>query len=241
MNLVQCLPKHERRLRLLFDAQPASGAFGSSPTTLGYYTITSQDNLSSAEAVSQAIAISDTANGIELALADDLAPGGLYQLQLNALPVAAGGTCSQSTLFRFSVDPTVPNAESPPDDYAQLLYGIDIAYSGVDFVETADGDLLTIEGLANVEAAVRRRALGNPLPWQPSYGAKTRQFVDSAPGAMPTLKAQLVSNLLLDDRVKAVQATLLFDPNDAFSAYFDLVVTLIGSETIGPVPVSVPG
>lgn len=240
-NLVQCLPKHERRLRLLFDNQPASGAFGSSPTTLGYYTVLSQDNLSSAESVTQAIAVSDTVNAIELALANDLAPGGLYLLQLNALPDTGVDTCSQSTLFRFWTDPTVPNVESPPNDYAQLLYGIDLAYSGTDWVETSDGDLLTVEGLPNVEEAIWRRALGDPLPWAPNYGAKTRQFVDGTPGSMPTLKAQLVANLGLDSRVKAVQAVLSFDPNDPWSAYFDTTVTLIGGDTVGPRPVSVKG
>jgi hypothetical protein len=239
VNLITLVPKHERRLRLVFDDQPDVMALGSSPQTVLYYAVVSQDDRSSVESVTQAIAVAGEPNALELALGSDLAPGGLYLLALNALPSASGGTCTQSTLFRFTVAPTSANLEVPEDDYASLLYGIDLAYSGVDWVETADGDLLTISGLPNAQEAVKRRALADPLPWAPSYGAKTRQYVDSTPGAMPTLKAQLAQNLLLDDRVKAVQAQLSFDPDDPFSAYYDLLVTLIGGETVGPMPIAV--
>lgn len=239
MNLINLVPKHERRIRLLFDNQPSSGAFGSSTTTLGYYSIVCQDNLTSFAGISQAIAVAGAPNLVELALSSDLAPGSSYLVSVTALPCVDTSTCTGSQLFRFGVIPIAPNAEIPVDDYASLLYGIDLAYSGTDFVETADGDLLTISGLPNVQEAVKRRAFADPLPWAPNYGAKTRQFVDGTPGAMPTLKAQLVSNLLLDDRVKAVQAALSFDPTDPYSAYYDVDVTLVGGETIGPMPVSV--
>jgi hypothetical protein len=206
---------------------------------LAFYSIVNHDSRTSASMVTQAIAVAGEPNALELALGSDLAPGGLYELALNALPSTSGATCSQATLFRFTATQAAANLEVPEDDYASLLYGIDLAYSGVDWVETADGDLLTISGLPNAQEAVKRRALADPLPWAPSYGAKTRQYVDSTPGAMPTLKAQLAQNLLLDDRVKAVHAQLAFDPDDPFSAYYDLLVTLIGAETVGPMPISV--
>lgn len=239
INFLQIAARHERRLRLSFDNQPAAGAYGSSSTTLAYYTIAPQNFLSSAESVTQAIVVANSPNVVELALGSDLAPGGSYLVTINAMPCVDSSTCSGSQIFVFAAAPDRPNLEVPQDDYASLLYGIDLVHNGVDFVEGSEGDLTTIAGIANAQEAVRRRAFGDPLPWAPNYSAKARQYVDGTPGAMPTLKAQLVANLLLDDRVKQVQAALSFDPNDASIAYYDVLTTLIGSEVIGPMPVSV--
>jgi hypothetical protein len=239
INFVNVAPRHERRLRLLFDNQPTGAAYGSSSTTIAYFTIAPQNFLSSIETVTQALVVAGAPNVVELALGADLAPGGTYLVTINAMPCIDASFCNGSMLFTFGAAPDRPNLEVPQDDYASLLYGIDLVHNGVDWVEGADGDLSTLAGIGNAQEAVRRRAFGDPLPWAPNYGAKARQYVDGTPGAMPGLKAQLVANLILDDRVKSVTAALSFDANDSTVAYYDVLATLIGNEVIGPMPVNV--
>jgi hypothetical protein len=236
INLLNTVPRHERRLRLLFDNTPAAGAF----TSTAWYTVTSQDNLGTSPPVNGAIAIIGSPNAVDLALGADLVGGGLYLVAVAGMPCIDSTTCTGSMLFRFGHDLRKQNQEVPSDDYASLLYGVDLVWSQVDFVETTDGDLAVISGLANAQQAIRNRAFGAGLLWDRTWGAYARQYVDGTPGSMPNLKGDLVGQALADDRVKQADAQLSFDPNNPY-AYFDLNATLIGGETIAPISIQVLG
>ncbi len=86
-----------------------------------------------------------------------------------------------------------------------------------------------------MQAALTRRLASEGLPWDDTYGAKPRRYIDGTPGALPALRGTLVSQALADDRVKTASATLdTLDPTDS---QYDVSVTLVGDDQ----PLSVPG
>lgn len=237
INLLSVVARHERRLRLVFDNAPAAAAF----TSTTFYTVTSTDNRGVSPTISGALAIASNPNAVDLALGADLVSGAQYLIAVTAMPAIDTSTCTGSTPLRFGDAPTRTNQEIPVDDGDSLLYGTDLVFDATDFVETVDGDLDVISGLGNAQQAVRNRLFGEGLPWDPSWGAYPRQYVDGTPGSAPNLKGALIRQAYADDRVSAATAELSFDPNDPAVVYFDVLVTLIGGETLAPVSLKVLG
>ncbi len=227
--------RHERRLRLGFSNLLAAGAF----TSTAFYTVTSLDDGGAAPAVSAAIVVSGSPNFVELSLADDLAQDASFSIAAVAVPaVDASVTPPGSALtFRTGRPALQPNEELPGDDIRALIYGVDLVFDGSDYVETADGDLATVSGQANAEAAVQRRCMSDGLPWAPAYGAHPRRYVDGARGAIAELKGALVRETLNDDRVDACTVDIVDDDTHPERTTFVINATLKGA--VAPTPVSV--
>jgi hypothetical protein len=228
LTLVAVFPRHDRRLRLLFSAALAAGAF----TSTIYYAVASTDSAGANPSVSAAIAVPNEPNAAELALDPALVAGGSYTVTLTAVPALAGGTCSDSDAFVFGAAPTTTNVEPETDDTDELLYGVDLVWAqgadtGGDYVETADGDLATITGPQNAIGAVERRLRGEPLAWDPTYSARAYDFVDAPPGEAPTLRSSLVTQAREDNRVIDASCTVSLD--DEGNAIFDTIVQLVGN------------
>jgi len=216
--LIGVVVRHERRVRLRLDAELRPAAFQST----SFYLVACVDGRAVSPAVVGALVVGADLHAIELALGADLAPGVLYEVTLAGAPTE-DGVATASARFRTSEAAAPPTAASADDELDALLYGVDLVHDGVDYVETADGDLASIAGLPNVEAAVRRRLLANGLPWDATYGANPRRFVDGPAGALPPLRTSLIKEALKDDRVTAADATLAPD------GVFDVDVTPIGA------------
>jgi hypothetical protein len=220
--------RHERRIRLRFDGELAATAFQS--TT--FYAVDSQDGRGVSPAVAGVLVVSSDLHQAELALGSDLVAGALYAVTVTGAPAADGTLASGMSLFRVG-EPTIDPAALPEDDLAQLLFGTDLVFGGADYVEAPNGDLATISGLPNLEAAQERRLTSDGLPWDPAYGAKPRRYVDGAQGALPWLRGALVKEALQDDRIAQADATLGDD------GVFAVDLVPIGPATALSIPVPV--
>jgi len=226
--LLSAVARHERRVRLVFDSALAPAAF----TSLALYGVAGDDG--SHVAVAGLVGIVGMPNQLDLALGADLQVGVVYSVAAVAVPAQDGSVTPPGAKapVRLAGPPPVPvDAEVTPDDITDALYGVDLVWSGEDYSETAAGDLATVGGPDNVQAALTRRFASDGLPWDDSYGAKPRRYIDGSPGALPGLRGTLVRQARLDDRVKAASASLSAD-----SSEFDVSVKLIGDD----VPLSVP-
>ncbi len=215
ITLLTVIPRHERRLRLLFTNTLASGAF----TTPSLYTIANQDSAGISPDVAGLLVVSGSTNAVEIALDNDLVGGAQYLVSAVGVP---------------AIDSSVN------DDLQSLLYGIDLVWTGSDYAEDASGDLSTISGLSNATQAISRRLQSDGLPWDDSFGAKPREFVDGAPGEMVSLRGALTRQTLLDDRVKSVVVSIEQDPEDPADTVFDIDVTMIGAEGRTQLQIQVP-
>ncbi len=227
--LLTAVARHERRIRLVFDGPLAPAAF----TSPALYSVTGSDG--STVAISGLVGLIGMPGEIDLALGADLQPTIAYTVGAGKVPAGDGTTTPVGTraVVRLATTPSVPvDAEVTPDDITNLLYGVDLVWSGQDYVETAAGDLSSVGGAENVQAALTRRMASEGLPWDDTYGAKPRRYIDGTPGALPGLRTTLVSQALADDRVKTATAVL-----DQPSSQFDVTVGLVGDDR----PLSVPG
>lgn len=239
ISLSTVVVRHERRVQLVFSTALASGAF----TTLSLYTLANLDSLATDPTVVAAFIAPGNPNAVELALGVGIASGVLYSISAIGVPALdASVTPAGSTLpLRTGNAVGDPNAEVNADDTLALLFGVDIVHDGVDYVEDATGDLATISGPANGAQAVLKRLLSEGVSWNPSYGGKPRQYVDGAPGELPTLKGELLRQAYLDDRVKKVTSELLPDASDPAVATIRHTVQFVGVTGTVPVNVSIPG
>jgi hypothetical protein len=225
--LLSAVARHERRVRLVFDSPLAFGAF----TSLGLYSVASGDG---AVPISGLVGVLGMPNQVDLALGADLQPSVVYFVAATGVPAFDGSTSPAGTRasIRLASPPPVPaSAEITPDDDTELLYGIDLVWSGEDYAESAAGDLATVGGPDNVQAALSRRFASDGLPWDDTYGARPRRYIDGSPLVLPSLRGSLVRQARLDDRVKAASAALSADARE-----FDVSVKLIGDDQ----PLSVP-
>lgn len=228
LTLLSGVARHERRVRLVFDGPVAVGAFAN----VSLYPIVGSDG--SAISVSGIVGLVGMPNQLDLALGADLQAGIVYTVTAAGVPGDDGSVTAAGAwaVVRLAVPPPVPaDAEIAPDAVTALLYGIDLSWNGVDYRESAAGDLATVGGRDNVQAALTRRFAADGLPWDAFYGAKPRRYVDGSPIVAPALRGTLVRQALLDDRVKAASATFQVD-----SRQFDITVQLIGDDA----PLSVP-
>lgn len=228
--------RHERRIRLVFTNSLASGAF-----VTGFYVVSNLDGLGTSPNVNGALVVSGAAANVELALSADLVAGALYQVSAIGVPaidssVTPGGSILQ---FRVPLPTSLLNVEPKVDDGDRLLYGQDIVWNGIDFLETSNGDLYVVSGVNNARLAVERRLLSEGLLWDPSYGAKPRQYVDAVASTVGNLKATLEQQAQADDRVKRVTAELVTDDSKPTQATFNVDVDLIGGQKLPTIGVDV--
>lgn len=221
----------------MFTQPVAAGAFGSPAPT--FYSITSSDGRGSSPGVSGALLVPNSPNVVDLSLSDDLVKGAFYTFSAIGVPaVDLSVTPGDSTLdLRWGVSAPKENVEPIVRDQQRLLYGIDLLWNGEDFQETATGDLDRVEGTANVTKALNRGVESTGLPWDPTYGAGAREFVDSPSLAAGTLKGAVAAQILRDPRVKQVKVTYEIDDENT---YLNADPTLVSGEVIEPVSVEVP-
>lgn len=208
MNFTSVVPRSARRVRLVFDGALAASAF----TSTTYYAIANTDGLAPSPTVSGVVAIVGQTNQIELATSLDLIGGAQYTVTVTAAPAADLTTCTGSLPMQLGAVLVPQNSEPATNDVDEALYLIDLVWSGDDFVEDASGDLATISGIANLKGAIERRWMQEGLPYDPSYGVKSSQYVDGAAGAVLGIKGEMVAQARQDPRVRSVDVSLTFDP-----------------------------
>lgn len=236
--LVSLVIQHERRLRLAFSVGLAAGAY----TTLSLYTCKSADGSQPDPGVEGALVVANSPSVVELALGGDLASGALYVVTAVGVPGLDSTTTPPGTqdTIRFGQATDDANLEVPPDDLGALLFGSDLIHDGTDFVETVDGDLAEVSGPENAANAVRRRLTGSPLPWNPGYSPRLRDFVDAPNANVAAARGAIIRQAYLDDRVKAADVDVSVDPTTPDRIFYAAEVTLIGGTKPIPVTLTVP-
>jgi hypothetical protein len=215
-----------RRIRLVFSNTLAGAAFDALR-----YSVVSTDSLGADPSVLAALVVPNSPNVVELALSDEMADAGGYDVTaLAGVPAADASTLAGDTTLPLRAPGAAPVDSGPSVEARQDLYLYDLAFDGEDFVETGDGDLQIASGVENVETALKRRLLSEGLQWSPNYGAKARDYVDGPDTALPELRAALVNQALLDPRVKAADAKLLLATDGSY--YFAVEAQLVGNFTI---------
>lgn len=219
--LTGVVARSPRRVRLVFSNTLAAGAF----TTLSYYEITPSNDVGVSVEVLQALVVADSANNVELAVSQDLTPGVPYLVSAVGVPaIDLSVTPNPSELtFQLGEPLRQANVEPAASELDVLLYGRDIIWTGEDFLESPDGDLASIAGVANLQASVQRRMNGEGLYWDPSYGPNVRSYVDAPSPSAATLKLQLERNAMLDDRVALAKATYT-QGSDRESHYYTVTI-----------------
>lgn len=130
-----------------------------------------------------------------------------------------------------------PDAEPIVKNRELLLYGIDLIWDGIDFQRSATGDLNRVQGTACVAKNLNRGMVSNGLPWDPTWGAHAREFVDSPQGTVGTLKGSVQAQILRDPRIQSAKVTFEVVGSDTF---LHAVPKLISGEAIKRVTLSVP-
>lgn len=226
MNLLTVELRSERRVRLHFSSPPSAAAF----TGTGTISVSATDGIGADPPVAARLVVPSAPAALELALGLDLAEGGHYGVSITSLPAADASTCTASAAFSVPSSTQPRRPELVVDDGGRLLYGIDLAHAAGDYVEDVDSDLATIEGVANAEAALRRRATSDPLSWDGSYGGRTRDSVDGPLPSIGALRGRLTAQLMADDRSREVRAVV--EPPDEDhpdEAMLSAEVVLVGS------------
>jgi hypothetical protein len=239
IELTGIVPKHERRLRLVFSSPLAAGAFGSPAPS--EYVIENEDGAAPSPTPLAAIIVAGAVTNVELALDADLAQGALYRVRAIGLPGADASTTTAASdqHFRFAISTTTANVEPKVTDTDLLLHGRDLVFTGLDYLETAEGDLATVSGPQNTMGAVDRRMRGAPLAWAPGYGTRPRRYVDAPLPAIGTLRGDLEAQALRDDRVTGVTARLVLNDETPEQSYFEVTPRLVGGRQAEPVAVHV--
>lgn len=240
IELTGVFVKHERRIRLVFSNALASGAFGTPGPS--FYVITNQDGHGPSPGVASALLVSGAGTNVELALDTDIVTGALYRIVAVGVPAvdASTSTSASDETFRFGVAASKKSVEPKVLDADLLLYSRDLVFTGSDYMETVEGDLSQVGGLANAQGAFRRRMLGSPLAWAPNYSPKARQYVDGTLPAVGGLRGQLQQQALQDDRVRSAGVQLVINDATPDQSYFEVRPVFIGGQAPEPVSVSVP-
>ena len=235
MILTGAVARHERRVRLLFDRSLAPTAL----TLTSFYSIAGSDG--QAIPVAGLVLIAGEPSALDLALGADLLEGVLYTASASGVPAQDGTVTPQGTTAPVSLGVTLSpvNTEVGSDDITELLYGVDLVWTGTDYGETPAGDLATTTGPDNVEAAIERRLTSEGLPWDDTYGAKPRAYVDGTPGALPSLQGTLIRETQADDRVKTATCSFVAATDSSTaSATFNVDADLIGEGDTASVTVN---
>lgn len=237
IDLLTVSTRSPRRVRAVFTGTLGSGAFGIPAPS--FYTLTSDDAVGIEPDIVGALVVPNSPNVVELALGEDLVSGGRYTLTASEVPDAGGNFTPTDAAepFWFGTSFKRKNAEPFKEDQQRLLYGVDLIFSGEDYEETANGDLARVSGPANVTKALWHSIECDGLPWDGTWGAKAREFVDSPSAAAGTLRGSVSAQLLKDPRVKSIKTQLEIDEDKTF---IHTVPTLITGEDIEPVSLSIP-
>lgn len=225
--------KHERRIRLIFSRPLGGGAFGVAPIA---YVITSDDALGISPGVSAAMIISENPASVELALDSPLVIGGRYTVGAVSVPGDDASTATASLPIRFGLNAPRRDVEPLQRNRDTILFGVDLVWDGDDYQESANGDLARIGGTPNVIKALHRGMESLGLPWDQSYGAKARRFVDSPSPSSGTLKGSITAQVLKDPRVKSVKVTITTDDE---KTYLNVTPTLISGKELKQVSLAV--
>lgn len=227
LSLLQLEPRSARRIRLLFSKSLAVGAY----TSTAYYAVTCTDGSGASPSVVAALAVTDSPSAVEIALSNDLAPGGSYTVSAVAVPAQDASTTPPGTELplRQPERPAGPSQELSADTLLAFLFGSDVVFQE-DFLETSAGDLARISGAENVRQALARAMLSDGLPHDSAYGGHPREYVDGPAGALGTLPGKEQRALLRDDRVKRVRSVKIedSDPSAPERAIISADVELIG-------------
>lgn len=225
MELVSLTVKHERRIRLYFDEPLAIAAF-SMPAS---YVFTATDAFGIAPVVQSLFVVPSANNVIEIVFSDDLIEGGNYNVTAVGIPAVSlnVSTSASTSNFRVGASQQLINREPATTSNELALYGRDITWNGIDYVETATGDLSRVSGVMNVDNALRNRMFEETgLPWDKEYGLKARRYVDGPTGSTRTLQSDIQAELLKDDRVTAVSCQI--NDADDTDITFNTTATLLG-------------
>ncbi len=224
-----------RRIRLTFSSALASGAFLTTP-----YVVSSVDGLGASPITTEAaFAISSDPNSVELSVNSDFTPGGQYLVTCTNVPPITGSNFTGTIQNQYGQPPIAgPNAEPETSDLQLILYGVDLQWDGIDFDEDTTGDLLTIQGRPNWQAAMARRMISNGITWDASYGAKAYQSVDAPQPYQASLAGRFLAQARLDNRTK--QASIVFAQNATNPQEFDFAMSITGRDGLDPITLPAP-
>jgi hypothetical protein len=227
----------ETRILLLFTNALGAGAFG--VPAPAYYSVTNDDGRGPSPIVRGAYLVPGNPNVVELALSEPIVKGALYTYTAEGVPATDLSVTppGSSAELRWGLTEARQNVEPAVRDKERLLYGVDLLWNGTDYQESATGDLDRIEGTANVTKALNRGVESSELPWDPTYGAKAREFVDSPSTVAGTLKGSVSRQLLSDPRVKGIKVSYEIQDEKTF-LYAD--PTLISGEDVERISITVP-
>lgn len=239
IELAGIIVKHERRIRLVFSAALDSSAFGTPAPAA--YVVDNEDGAARSPGVSAALLVVGANTNVELALDTDLATGALYRVRAVGIVAADASTSTSASdqHFRFGIPTSSFNVEPKVSDGELLLYGRDLVWSGIDYLETVEGDLATTEGAENAINALDRRLRGHPLPWAPKYSPRAREFVDAPLPSIGGLRGRIEAQAQRDDRFKGIVAKLVVDEDEPSDSYFEVTPTLVGGNVAAPLNVNV--
>lgn len=237
LNNVQI--RHERRVRLIFSTTLAAGAF----TSVAFYTVTSVSGEATSPTVIAALTVTGSPEVVELQMGADLVRGQRYTFSAVAVPAADLSTTpdpSEVVAYYGEILPSPGLQSGGVSELDELLYGRDILFDGGDFVEDGQGDLLTISGVVSLEAALRRCATSNGLPWASEYGVHADEFVDVPIEGLLPLRGRAESAMRADDRVARVRVTIESD-NEGGTGTVAIDVTPIGAgDALRQIQVAIP-
>jgi hypothetical protein len=236
INLTAIVVRHERRVRLVFDASLAMSAF----TSTSYYSALNLDGGAASPTIAKALVVTSSPNVVELQLGLDLVQGGKYSFTASGVPAVDLSTSpTQTVTATVGTEPT-PAALGTHGGISNLereLYGVDLLVMD-DFIEGPDGDLATVAGLRCATLDLQEAMLADGLPWDPAYGLHARQEVDGAPGALVTLRGRAIEIMRRDDRILSADAEV--DTTDPEGPVLTVKPTWIGALGTPQQPVRVP-
>lgn len=221
----------------MFTNTLAVGAFGAPAPA--FYTIANTDGLAPSPSVSAALIVAGSPNVVELALDQPLVKGAVYTVSAVGVPATdlsttpAGSTAG----MQWGLTAAKTNVEPIARDREKLLYLVDLFWDGSDFAETPTGDLGQISGTPNVTKALYRGVESNGVPWDSTYGARAKEYVDSPSSAAGTLKGSVTAQLLRDPRVGSVKITHEISDDKTY-LYAD--PKLVSGDAVDRVTVEVP-
>ncbi len=239
IDLLSLEVRHETRIRLVFSNTLAAGAFGAPAP--GAYSIEATDESTTAPGVEAALIVSGSTNVVELVLDSPIVRGALYLVKAEGVPATDASTTpiGSQTQMRWGFSTTKENVEPSLRDRKRILYFVDLVWTGTDYLEASTGDLDQVDGTANVTKALNRGVETNPgdLPWDTTYGAGARSFVDSPSVLAGTLKGSVAAQLLRDPRVQSIKTSHQIAEDKTF-LFAD--PTLITGEVVERVSIEVP-
>lgn len=233
-NFLSVIVRSETRLRLNFDVNVSSSAF----TGTGTIVVTNLDGVGVNPTVRGRIPVVGSPISLEIALAPELVDGALYQVSVTGIPTTDSTTATGTLQFTTGQQFNPINTEFSNPNVEAALYGVDLVWTGTDYLETPDGDLATVSGKANLDGALRRRLGSDSLTWDDNYGVKSRQFVDAPNASAPALRGLVLRQMLLDNRVASATVSIVIPIDNQFEADLQVDVVPVGSSNASDISIS---